>query len=182
MTKQTFELPKLTSMTSVTLAAKALSPTLPKRLLFAEALFMVRLQPYFCHMICLISYFIWFGPYFSFGEPLKRIFSNEITYPFYSNRTSESVQCSSDLCNDDESFYENSVTNFDHHDEKVSCYNCTGQREQDPDSCRNPNQSTPTCQAGLPGRQVWQLGRKPAEQSGESWLGRLLHNSNCLKI
>ena len=82
------------------------------------------------------------------GSTDKRIFSNEITYPFYSNRTSESVQCSSDLCNNDESFYENSVSNFDHHDENITCYTCTGQRDSDPDSCRMPNESTPTCQAG----------------------------------
>ena len=89
------------------------------------------------------------------GTTDKRIFSNEITYPFYSNRTSESVQCSSDICNDDESFYENSVTTLDHHEESVTCYNCTGQRDSDPDSCRMPDlKSTPTCQAGLT-RRVW---------------------------
>ena len=87
----------------------------------------------------------------------KRIFSNEITYPFYSNRTSESVQCSSDLCNNDESFYENSVTKFDHHDENVTCYTCTGQRDSDPDSCRMPDESTPTCEAGLTGRSTSQF-------------------------
>ena len=62
MTKQTFELLKLTSTMSVTLAAKAPLPTPPKRLLFAEALSLARLHPnYVDHILLWIIAYDWIG-------------------------------------------------------------------------------------------------------------------------